>query len=44
MYAYDDMGGTLSIVDGKAYTDDTEIVAALAEERSWASLISIPVD
>lgn len=24
-FFYDDMGGTLSIVDGKAYTDDTEI-------------------
>ncbi|MCP4281068.1 MAG: TIGR02099 family protein, partial [Alteromonas sp.] len=30
-FFYDDMGGTLSIVDGKAYTDDTEIDGGAGE-------------
>ncbi|NDW21995.1 YhdP family protein [Alteromonas hispanica] len=30
-FFYDDMGGTLTIVDGKAYTDDTEIDGGAGE-------------
>jgi uncharacterized protein (TIGR02099 family) len=30
-FFYDDMGGTLSVVDGKAYTDDTEIDGGAGE-------------
>ncbi len=30
-FFYDDMGGTLSIVNGKAYTDDTEIDGGAGE-------------
>ncbi|MBT3135435.1 TIGR02099 family protein [Alteromonas sp. ALT199] len=30
-FFYDDMGGTLNIVDGKAYTDDTEIDGGAGE-------------